>query len=133
MPWQTPKTDWKQTDYFNIGDYNRIIGNLAHLQALALEAYKAFPMADMGPDKGYADYIYADEVNAIEANLTALCGHTYPFQIGEQKTYYPNQPTPDYAEFNRIESACLLIYRNLIGQIAGRGRLAFTLGGAKPL
>lgn len=133
MPWQTPKTDWKATDYFNIEDYNRIIGNLSYLREMALEVYKRFQMADMGQEKGYSDYIYADEVNAIEANLTAICDNTYPFAVGERRTYYPNQPTPDYAEFNRIESACLLIYNNLTGQIHGRRRLAFTLGGAKLL
>lgn len=131
--WQDPKTDWKSTDYFNIGDYNRIIGNVAYLRSMAAEVYPSFNLADMGTEKGYADYIYADEFNAIEGNLAAVVRNTYPFAIGAQKTYYANQTTPDYAEFNRIESACLMIYNNLSGQIVGRNRLAFTLGGAKPL
>lgn len=133
MAWQTPKTNWAATDKVNIGDYNRWIGNIAYLREMALEVYKTFTLADMGPEKAYGDYPYADEINTIEANLAALPVHTYPFVIGEQQTYYPNQPTPDYKEFNRIESACLLIYNNLTGQIHGRRRLAFTLGGAKLL
>lgn len=131
MAWQTPKTNWKQGDKVNIQDYNRWKNNITYLRELSLEVYKAYTLTDMGTDKAYTDYIYADEINTIEANLTALPVHTYPFVIGEQQTYYPNQPTPDYKEFNRIESACLLIYNNLIGQIHGRRRLAIRLGGSR--
>lgn len=125
------KTDWKASDYFNIEDYNRIIGNIAHLRELAIKVYPVFSLEDMGDKKGYTDYLFADEMNTIERNLTALCGNTYPFSIGEEKTYYPNLPTPDWQEFNRIESACLRIYLNLSGQIIGRRRLAFVLGGMR--
>lgn len=131
MAWQTPKTNWKAADTFNIGDYNRIIGNIAELRTMAISLYQEFSIADMGAEKTYADYIYADEINAIENNLTVICGGTYPFSIGEQKTYYPNQPATDYREFNRIESACLMIHDNLTGQAAGKRRLAFTLGGER--
>lgn len=131
MAWQEPKTDWVNTDYFNIEDYNRIIGNLEVLRELALQVYPVFSLNSMGEDKQYGDYIYADEINAIEKNLTMICDRTYPFAIGAQKTYYPNQPTPDWKEFNRIESACLIIYQNLQGQIAGKRRLTFTLGGER--
>lgn len=127
--WQEPKTDWVSSDDFNIGDYNRIIGNIAVLRELAVELYADFSIADMGEDKTYGDYIYADEINVIEQNLTTICSNTYPFEIGQQKTYYPNQPATDWEEYNRIESACLKIYSNLSGQAAGRKRLAFTLNG----
>lgn len=131
MPWQTPKTNWKPGDKVNIQGYNRWKGNIAYLCELSLEVYKAYTLEDMGADKVYEDYIYADEINTIEANLAALPVHTYPFVIGEQQTYYPNQPTPDYKEFNRIEAACLLICNNLTGQISGRKRLSIRLGGGK--
>lgn len=129
--WQTPKTNWKAADTFNIGDYNRIIGNIAELRTMAIKLYKEFTISDMGPGKTYGDYIYADEINAIEGNLTKICGSTYPFPIGEQKTYYPNQPAADYKEINRIESACRMIHDNLAGQAAGKRRLACTLGGER--
>lgn len=131
MPWQEPKTNWVKTDYFNIQDYNRIIGNLTELRELAVTVYKSFELEDMGDDKQYQDYIYADEINTIERNMTRLCDNTYPFAVGEQKTYYPNQPTINWEEFNRIESACLVLYRNLQGQIIGKRRLEFTLGGER--
>lgn len=30
--WQTPKTDWKASDFMNIEDYNRIKNNLNELR-----------------------------------------------------------------------------------------------------
>ena len=131
MSWVSPKVKWQETDRFNVGDYNRIIGNISHLRDMSLEIYKFFQLAPMGPEKTYSDYIYADEINTIEANLTALCRNTYHFPVGEEQTYYPNQPTMDWEELNRIESACLMIHKNLTGQIAGRKRLALRLGGGE--
>lgn len=129
--WQTPKTDWKATDCFNKSDYNRIIGNIAELRTMAVALYREFDIVDMGAEKSYEDYIYADEINAIEGNLAKICSSTYPFPIGDPRTYYPNQPATDCKEYNRIESACLMIYNNLAGQAAGKQRLAFTLGGGR--
>lgn len=129
MAWQTPKTDWVSTDYFNIEDYNRIVGNLTELRNLAVIGYKDFDLDKMVVEKTYSDYIYADEINAIESNLTRICNNTYLPDIGTQQTYYANQPTPDWQEFNRIESACLTLYKNLQGQLSGKRRLPFILGG----
>lgn len=129
MAWQTPKTNWEKGDYFNIGDYSRMKGNLEYLRGLAIRAYKEFEIEEMAANKTYKDYIYADEFNLIEQNLETIRSNTCLLEIGKQKTYYPNQPTPDYIEFNRIESACLLIYNSLQGQASGKRRLAFTLGG----
>lgn len=130
MTWTTPKTDWKSTDYINIDDYNRWIGNIKYLKELAVIVYKDFSLTDMGEEKAYSDYPYADEINAIEENITLICKSTYLFDVGKQQTYYPNQATIDWKEINRIESATLLIYNQLTGQINGRKRLLFTLGGA---
>ena len=44
-------------------------------------------------------------------------------------TFYDNGATPNYAEWNRIESACLSMYNTLNGQISGRLMLSFTLNG----
>lgn len=128
MAWQEAKTDWTSTDCFNVEDYNRIIGNIAVLKNMAVMLYSDFDTADMGNEKTYSDYIYADEINAIEQNLSTICANTYPFAIGEERTYYPNQPAADYKEVNRIESACLLIYNNLLGQASAKRRLSFRIG-----
>lgn len=129
--WQEPKTDWTSEDYFNMDDYNRIRGNIEVIRELVKELYVSFPLDEISEEKTYNDYIYADEINAIEQNLAAICEHAYPFEIGERKTYYPNQPAADWKEYNRIESACLLMYKKLKGQKAGKTRLAITLGGGR--
>lgn len=129
MAWITPKTNWISTDYFNIGDYNRIKGNLIWLQGMINQVYPDISIAEMGSDKTYSDYIYADEFNLFETNLATMKNWIAPMGIGNGILYSENAPTPDYSELNRIESAMLKIYDNLTGQIIGRPTLSFTLNG----
>ena len=95
--WQTPKTDWQESDFFNVEDYNRIKGNLNEIRAQAVILWPEFSLEDMGADKTYEDYsFYADEINRFETNVGRICAGTYPFAVGNQKTFYDNQP------FNRF-------------------------------
>lgn len=130
MAWQEPKTDWVNTDYFNIEDYNRINGNIQVIHELSAEVNPEFEIVELS-DKTYSDYIYADEFNLIEQNFAAISKGTYPYTVAEAKSYYANQPTPDYAEFNRLESLLLQRYEYLLGQISGRRTLSFVLGGGE--
>ncbi len=128
--WQQPKTDWKAEDFFNVEDYNRIKGNLNEIRALALTLWPDFEFEEMGADKTYQDYgFYADEINRFEANVEHICAGTFPFPVGEQQTFYENQPFIDWQELNRIEEACRLIYSNICSREAGRKTLAFILNG----
>lgn len=128
--WQTPKTDWQESDFFNVEDYNRIKGNLNEIRAQAVILWPEFSLEDMGADKTYKDYsFYADEINRFEANVGRICAGTYPFAVGNQKTFYDNQPFIDWQELNRIEEACRLIYSNIQSRLNGRKILAFTLNG----
>lgn len=134
MEWITPKTDWISEDFFNIEDYGRIVNNIAYLKIFAkkvliLEGVEF--SEDIVNDKTYSSLIYASEINAIEDKLDELNTKTYSLNIGEKKTYYPNQKTMNYEELNRIESACLNIYETLIAQINALNRLSFTLGRQK--
>lgn len=129
MAWTTPKTNWASTDYFNIGDYNRIKNNLVWLQGMVNQVYPSMSISAMGNDKTYSDYIYADEFNLFETNLDAIKSWIVSLGIGNGILYSENAPTPDYNELNRIESAMLKIYDNLTGQIAGRPTLSFVLNG----
>ena len=128
--WQTPKTDWQERDFFNVEDYNRIKGNLNEIRAQAVILWPEFSLEDMGADKTYEDYsFYADEINRFETNVGRICAGTYPFAVGNQKTFYDNQPFIDWQELNRIEEACRLIYSNIQSRLNGRKILAFTLNG----
>ena len=128
MGWITPKTDWISTDYFNIEDYNRIIGNISYLKAIAEALFKSFDTLSMGEEKTYVSMIYAREMNAIESNLEIINANTYSFDIGEKQTFQANNRTPLWSEFNRIESACLLLYNTMIAHKNALPRLAFILG-----
>ena len=128
--WQTPKTDWQESYFFNVEDYNRIKGNLNEIRAQAVILWPEFSLEDMGADKTYEDYsFYADEINRFETNVGRICAGTYPFAVGNQKTFYDNQPFIDWQELNRIEEACRLIYSNIQSRLNGRKILAFTLNG----
>ena len=128
--WQQPKTDWRENDFLNIQDYYRIKGNLIEIRSQALVLWPNFPFEEMGEDKTYQDYgFYADEINRFGANLDHIRTGTFPFAIGEQQTYYDNQPFIDWRELNRIEEACRFIHNNIQSRINGRKKLAFTLNG----
>lgn len=130
--WQNPKTDWKESDYFNIGDYNRIKENINEIKIEASKLWGAFLFEDMGADKTHQDYsFYADEINKFENNLEKICNATFPFAIGDKKLFYDNEPFIDFVELNRIEAACRLIYENIKGRDEGRKRIAFRLNGGR--
>ena len=129
MAWITPKTNWTATSYFNVADYNRIKGNLEHLNGMINQVYPDMSIASMGPNKNYSSYIYADEFNLFETNLVLMKNWIVPLGIGNAVIYSANAPTPNYVELNRIESAMLKMYENLYGEIYGRPMMQFTLNG----
>lgn len=130
--WSEPKTNWVQSDRFNFSDYNRIKNNIAYLKERAIEIYLDFPFEDMGADKvSYADYPYADEFTKLESNLEKIKVNTFRFDDSESKTWYENQRTPSYEDFNRIEMACLKFYKGLESVKANKGKLSLRLGSGK--
>lgn len=98
----------------------------------AIEIYLDFPFEDMGADKvSYADYPYADEFTKLESNLERIRVNTFRFDDSESKTWYENQRTPSYEDFNRIEMACLKFYKGLESVKANKGKLSLRLGSGK--
>lgn len=128
--WQQPKTNWKESDFFNIEDYNRIKENLNEIRSQALLLWLDFDFEEMGSDKTCQDYgFYADEINRFESNVENIRAGTYPFKTGSRQTFYDNQPFIDWKELNRIEEACRLIYSNIQSRHNGRKTISFTLNG----
>lgn len=127
--WQEPKIDWNRESRFDKNDYNRIKNNLNYLKELSTNLYKDYIFEDMGGDRDYYDYIYAEDINMIEDNLERIKNNTFSPVIGNKKIYYPNQSFINFEELNRIERASLLFFENLTGQDSGRKRLAFVLNG----
>lgn len=133
MAWIEPKTDWVASDYFNIEDYNRIIGNITHLKALADDLFLNLTVLSLGKEKTYLSLIYAKEINTIENSLEILNLETFNLNIGKKTEYRANERTPLYSEFNRIESAILLLYKTIASHKEALPRLAFRLGSQKGL
>ena len=132
MAWITPKTDWTESTFINYQDINRILGNLRYLKELASHLYATW-IPDVGVEdkSGYRVDLYADEVNEIESNLTALNNATLIYDIGNQMTFQDNGAWIDYNELNRIESAMLRLYTEMTYQHDNLDRLAFRLGGER--
>ena len=131
MAWIEPKTDWTSADYFNAEDYNRIIGNITHLKAIADDLFSGLSKLSIGEEKAVMSLIYAREMNAMEDSLEKRNPETYGLGIGEKQNFKPNKATPLWSEFNRIESAILLLYKTLTAHKNAIPRLAFRLGGQK--
>ncbi len=120
--WQTPKTDWEikpyvnglyQGDWFNIEDYNRIIGNLRYLHAAGQNVYAvAFEILGMITAVRNV-FPKAADINALEDNLYALTQNTYdPPDYTGKKTWSGGGATPTVDDLNRIEQACADLYAN---------------------
>ena len=136
MAWSKPKTNWESTDYVVTSEenaYNRIIGNIVFLKELAAELFADVTETDLGEEKNYLSMIYASEMNKIEDALETLNAETYGFNIGEKQTFRANGSTPVCDEFNRIESAILLLYNTMMAHKASLPRLSCRLGGQKGL
>lgn len=131
MSWETPKTDWVATDFINYTDLNRIGNNLAWLRDEAVKMYKEFDIHTFTPFYGYTSDVFASQINKLEEDLETINTNTYNFDIGETRTYVANQPTINYVELNRIESACLQLKTYLESQYAALRRLSFRLGSQK--
>ena len=131
--WLPPKVDWVSNDYFNYVDYNRIINNIRYLRSYGDKLFSGISKTDLGDEKTYISMFYAREMNNIESSLETLNLETYNLDIGEKTEYRANGSTPLYTEFNRIESAILLLYKTMTSHKEALPRLAFTLGGQKGL
>lgn len=129
MSWITPKTDWKETDYFNLDpDYARIKGNIQYIKDFSLKMYKDFPLIDM--EEFTIDGFPADTfLNSIVDNVTRLETNLFK-PPGDQpmNRYTPGQVGWNAAELNIIESNILRLHDAMVGQWNCIPQMAFTMG-----
>lgn len=129
MSWQTPKTDWTASDYFELSDYERIRGNLLYLQKAARLLYPPVAFSAM-QEYTMEDLPYLDFWRTPDENLSALLAGTFCRPLYEGAgDWRENGPVWDDDALNRIESACLHLYEDLQVQAASKQRLAFQMGG----
>ena len=108
--WITPKTNLVSTDLFNVSDWDRIRGNMEHLQHIAGNYYASFEIAKT-QEKTVSSWLYASDLNTIEQNLTKINMNTENLNIGQSQSFVPGGHSIDWKELNRIEQACLSLYR----------------------
>ena len=129
MAWITPKTNWVETDRFNIEDFNRIKNNLTYLRDWAREIFSYVPLENMGQDiDSYTTYWDVDYFNAFEDNVEALNEGIRNKDYGNKMTFAENGYFINYSELNRIESATADMKRLCDEQYKLLQRLSFRLG-----
>lgn len=127
--WQTPKTDWTATDEFRLApDYERIRGNLEHLQAWAARVAGRAELAPM-PDEDIDGLPYPEFFNRVEENLAAVAGAVYPRAGYETRSFAAGKPVWDWRDLDRIEGMEEQICRDLRALESSLPGLAFLLGG----
>lgn len=74
MSWQTPKIDWRITDYYNIEDWHRVRGNLEYIWQWISNKHRAPKRMLLKTDNGRLcnEIPYVDLVNNMEFNLAYL-------------------------------------------------------------
>ena len=132
MSWSTPKTNWKNTDYFNRSDYNRIKNNLEFLKEQSLKVLNPCSMTDMGNDVTDPNHIWDPaEFNLLEENLKRILSTNQfdTYKPDSARIYTYDGSFLSYVELNRLESWIARLEDNLTQIMADRKRLSFTLGG----
>lgn len=128
MAWEEPKTDWVETDRFNIQDFNRIKNNLAWLYQFSLNFFNMYSIEPMGENiSSYESYWDVEIFNKFERNLEKI-GEKTKIDVGQSTTFYYNGLFISWEELNRIEGASLRIYERLKELEKLRKRLPFRLG-----
>ena len=121
--WQAPKTDWEirppvngryMGDWFNVEDYNRIIGNLRYLHAAGQNVYAVvFDILGMSPQDRNG-FPRAGEINALEESLYRVAENTFkPSDYTGKAIWAGNGKTPSVDDLNRIERACAAIFAKI--------------------
>ncbi len=129
MAWQTPKTTWAERDPFFLDpDYERIRGNLLHLQQRAAAITRR---PDYGEMSSYtADGLpLADFFNRVEENLAALADAVQLRPEYSTRSFSPGSLVWDWRDLERIEGMLLQVYNDLNAIESGQQKLAFCLGG----
>lgn len=118
MSWSTPKTNWKKKDYINIDDFNRIKNNLVYLFDeinLLLGTLNSSFSVNTIANKTYSDYIYADEMNAINTcsiYLAVMLGLDMSVIDNEilMRNFTINGSFPNYNFLNILESLTQILF-----------------------
>ena len=130
--WTDPKTNWENTDKFNVSDFNRIKNNIEFLHNEAELLYKNFEISNMGQNiESYESYWDVKCFNAFEENIETINNIIFTQDYGIMQRFFENGPFIKWDELNRIETACLRMKDILHRQKIGLRKIPFSLGNMK--
>ena len=127
--WQAPKTYWAATDEFRLEpDYERIRGNLEHLQAWAARIARRAELTPM-PGERVDGLPYPEFFNRVEQNLAAVAAAVCPRASYETRSFTAGRPVWDWRDLDRIEGIEKQIGQDLQAMENSLPDLALLLGG----
>jgi len=119
--WFTPKTNWKETDYYNIDDWDRVCSNLEYLHSCLIDLEISIPsLLETNTGRGFNELPYVHLINNMEENLNNLL-NSLNIEITEniqRKIWYDRmdimyESNPNYQDWNRWENILLLAYKEI--------------------
>lgn len=118
MSWSTPKTDWVESNFFNVSDWNRIKDNMTYLaDELAAAGYTRPVVTDISLSRDTMSLPTYDLVNKLEVNLLNIKNVLSSIAPGIE-TWYARLSSlysrnPNYGDWNRWEEILKQVYTDL--------------------
>lgn len=111
MPWQTPKVNWTESDFYNFNDLDRVESNTAYL-AGALSDYSGRPIViTVVTNRDVKRFEFFDSLNRIEGNIQTLANNFFePTGWERPKTNWKSGAPFDWRDARRLEKDLQLIY-----------------------
>lgn len=112
MAWQTAKTNWKKSDYYNYGDLNRVENNTQEV-ANIMDTYSEAPNLNaVITNRGHTSIEFYDSFNRIENNIKRLKDSLYEpvGWMGTKTDWTSVGESFDHNHANRLETNLLLLY-----------------------
>ena len=72
MSWINPKTDWKEIDYYNFTDLDRVENNTAEIIAFLKSIKFIVPVITSVTDRDMTKVEFLSSINRVEANIEAI-------------------------------------------------------------
>lgn len=131
MAWTTPKTDWKNGDYFNIGDYNRILNNelfvwdLYYKFGYTLSPTPLYPIGS--PILSYSVARWdSDSLVYMGVNCAPMLNDTGIG--GYERIYWDDNTVISADKLNTLETWLLELYEFFQSRMEGLRKIPFKLG-----
>lgn len=119
MAWQTPKIDWKISDYYTFGDFQRLLDNVDYLKSyLDSQGQDTSSIQPIDTSDGVNTIPYVEIINVLEYNLSTLATLFSMSAYFDQVTWYPvlsdeYTRNPSYLDWIRWEQLTQLLYDSI--------------------